>query len=100
MSEYRWTSERSSDQPIADGYEILLRPDGSEVTCITEPEDRVSYRDLKPVTAELNALAKRVEELETLLSEWWKRKFADSRPLLAIETEAKAIATRRAGRAS
>lgn len=71
MSEYRWTREG-----CAESYEILLAPDGREVACITEPEDRTSTRDLEDVTKELNRLAAerdaalaRVAELEELFAE-------------------------------
>lgn len=47
---YYWT-----DAPNGE-YEILFRPDGTEVTTITEPEDRISLRDLAPVCVELNTL--------------------------------------------
>ena len=57
---YHWTWKSDTDTD----YETLFRPDGSEVTTITEPEDRVSYRDLEPVTAELNSLIARLRSLE------------------------------------
>lgn len=52
MSEprYYWTDASNGE------YEILFRPDGTEVTTITEPEDRNFVRDLAPVCVELNAL--------------------------------------------
>ena len=52
MSEgsYHWTNYEHNE------YETLFRPDGTEVTTITEPEDRNFYRDLAPVCVELNAL--------------------------------------------
>jgi len=52
MSEgsYHWTNYEHNE------YETLFRPDGTEVTTITEPEDRNFYRDLAPVCIELNAL--------------------------------------------
>lgn len=53
---YRWEQVNDS------GYETLFRPDGSEVTTITEPEDRCGYRDLAPIVAELDALSARLAE--------------------------------------
>jgi len=47
-----------------DGYETLLRPDGTDVTTITEPEDRTFGRDLSAVIRELNALLARLAEAE------------------------------------
>jgi hypothetical protein len=40
------------------GYETLLRPDGTSVCTITEPEDRNFSRDLMGVVDELNSLIK------------------------------------------
>lgn len=53
--EYKWVSGYDYEG-IADEYEALLRPDGTEVTIITEPEDRVGYRDLSSIVDELNRL--------------------------------------------
>ena len=61
---YHWTWKSDTDTD----YETLFRPDGSEVTTITEPEDRVSYRDLEPVTAELNDLIARLRAAEVALT--------------------------------
>jgi len=38
------------------GYSGLIRPDGSEVTSLTEPEDIHWHRELKPIHDELNNL--------------------------------------------
>lgn len=67
MSEgsYHWTNHEHNEE-----YETLFRPDGTEVTTITEPEDRNFYRDLAPVCVELNALqtenARLREQVEAL----------------------------------
>lgn len=45
-------------------YSPLLRPDGTELALLTEPEDREWYRDLSPVVDELNRLLDRIAELE------------------------------------
>jgi len=42
---------------VADEYDVLVRSDGTEVTILTEPEDRYPHRDIAPITAELNTLA-------------------------------------------
>ena len=60
---YHWTWKSDTDTD----YETLIRPDGSEVTTITEPEDRVSYRDLEPVTAELNSLIAKLRAAEAVV---------------------------------
>ena len=60
---YHWTWKSDTDTD----YETLFRPDGSEVTTITEPEDRVSYRDLEPITAELNRLIARLRAAEAVV---------------------------------
>lgn len=59
VEEYRW--EHSDYDPV---YETLLRPDGSELASLTEPEDRNSYRDMAPITDELNRLAAALTEAE------------------------------------
>ena len=51
---------------VAEGYECLVAPDGSDVTTLTEPEDRTFYRDLLPVLALLN---KQHEALSALRAE-------------------------------
>ena len=43
-------------EPCCDPYETLYRPNGSQLTCITEPEDRTFYRDLSVIVDELNTL--------------------------------------------
>lgn len=57
MSEYKW------EDPECDGYESLYRPDGSWLADLTEPEDRISCRDLAPITKELNKLQSENESL-------------------------------------
>jgi len=64
VKRYRW------EQVNDDWYEVLLRPDGTEVTCITEPEDRTGYRDLAAVADELNKQADRITELEAEVEHW------------------------------
>lgn len=62
MSKYQW-------EPIGDeGYKRLIRPDSTRVTALTEPEDRTSYRDLAPITCELNDLMERAERAERELA--------------------------------
>lgn len=48
------------------GYSGLIRPDGSEVTSLTEPEDIHWHRELKPIHDELNSLH---QQLATLTQE-------------------------------
>lgn len=69
MGEYRWVYCTDLDPEAADTYQTLLRPDGTEVTTITEPEDRTGFRDLAPVAAELNALSARERKLVEALDE-------------------------------
>jgi len=40
----------------SDEYQVLFRPDGTEVTTITEREDPNFFRDLAPVVDQLNRL--------------------------------------------
>ena len=54
---------RAGKWDIDTGYDPLLRPDGTVLTTLTEPEDRQWYRDLAPVVDELNRLA---DELRAL----------------------------------
>jgi len=54
-NKYRWISGWDRDD-MNDMYEVLIRPDGTELAFLTEPEDRCSYRDLSPITEELNKL--------------------------------------------
>lgn len=63
---YRWIETEPGGWS---NYERLLRPNGTVVTVITEPEDRISYRDLAPITAELNAQAETIRELTAALGE-------------------------------
>jgi len=48
------------------GYSGLIRPDGSEVTSLTEPEDIHWHRELKPIHDELNNLH---QQLATITQE-------------------------------
>ena len=64
VKRYRW------EQVNDDWYEVLLRPDGTDVTMITEPEDRTGYRDLAAVAGELNKQANRITELEAEVEHW------------------------------
>lgn len=48
------------------GYSGLIRPDGSEVTSLTEPEDIHWHRELKPIHDELNSLH---QQLATITQE-------------------------------
>lgn len=57
---------RMGDYTPAD-YSPLLRPDGTVVATLTEPEDRTWYRDLAPVIDELNALHTENEALREAL---------------------------------
>lgn len=54
---YYWTEAPNGE------YQILFRPDETEVTTITEPEDRNFFRDLAPVCAELNDLQDEITRL-------------------------------------
>lgn len=68
----RWEWKPGSECDGSDDYYYLFAPDGTEVAALTEPEDRVPYRDLSPVTGALNRLqaaANRVERLEAALRE-------------------------------
>lgn len=59
---YRW----DFDEADSYAYASLLAPDGRTITTVTEPEDRTPYRDLAPITDELNKLAVERDE--------WKRR--------------------------
>lgn len=56
---YRWRSCEERDY-----YEELLRPDGTVVATLTEPEDRMWCRDLQEVIDELNRLYLENKELK------------------------------------
>ena len=51
------------------GYSGLIRPDGSEVTSLTEPEDIHWHRELKPIHDELNSLHQQLATLTRLEKE-------------------------------
>ena len=70
---YKWV--RGDDlNDIADEYEALVRPDGTRVTVVTEPEDRCGYRDLAKVADELNDLKSYSEWLEKELLHYSKER--------------------------
>ena len=52
---YYWKSGSDLDD-CCDEYEVVFRPDGSELTVLTEPEDRWCARDVGPLIYELNRL--------------------------------------------
>jgi len=55
-SEYRIATDAEFEALNADStYDLLIGPDGFKCL-LTEPEDRIWYRDLRPVVAELNRL--------------------------------------------
>lgn len=63
------------------GYEDLVRPDGTVVTTITEPEDRNGFRDLRAVADELNALHEKIAALVEALHPFAEpREGMDDRP--------------------
>jgi hypothetical protein len=65
---YRWVSGYNLDW-CADEYEVLFRPDGTKLARLTEPEDRNSYRDLAPITDELNRLLDALDAAEARTDE-------------------------------
>lgn len=56
---------RPGEWDIDTNYTPLLRPDGTVLTTLTEPEDRQWHRDLEPVVDELNLLTAELRALET-----------------------------------
>lgn len=61
MGSYRIATDKEKAGKCCDEYDLLIGPDGFECT-LTEPEDRVWYRDGKEVIRELNRLHGLVEK--------------------------------------
>ena len=56
MEEYRIaTSAEKKEAEVYEDYDLLIGPDGFRCA-LTEPEDRIFSRDLKPLVIELNRL--------------------------------------------
>jgi hypothetical protein len=83
MTKYQWVLGEGRDD-LADEYEALHRPDGSEVTVITEPEDRNGFRDLAPVADECNRLHDIATRLSVLATKYCPKDHHDWQRLMEL----------------
>jgi len=76
MKTYRILSDDElREARICEEYSCLVGPDGFECV-LSEPEDRVWWRDLSPVVERLNNYADRIAELEQQLAAAQEREAA------------------------
>jgi len=90
MERYK-IAEHNKDSDWAEEYSMLKGPNGFEC-CLTEPEDRVWYRDGDIAVQELNKLDKRIKELEeALFQHRWDMHYPSDRPCPTCRQSAKAL---------